>query len=98
MSTNPEFSAFVLAVVAATRDFTPRDTVELGVLHGFCLDAAKDHAPHMLRFLASVDGLEALASALGQLPHIIVAVDVKGASWQFVREQEQIWPETGSPD
>jgi len=52
----------------------------------------------MLRFLASVDGLEALASALGQLPHIIVAADGKGASWQFVREQEQIGREAGSPD
>jgi len=98
MTHDPQLTEFVAPVVLMARDFLPRDSLELGVLHGFCLDAAKDHAPHMLRFLASVDSLETLASALGQLPRIIVAADCKGASWQFVREQEQIGREAGSPD
>jgi hypothetical protein len=96
MTDDPQITEFVAAVVLTARDFTPRDTVELGVIHGLCLDAANDHAPHMLRFLASVDGLEALASVLNQMPQIIVAVDVSGASWQFVREPELIVTETGT--
>jgi hypothetical protein len=75
----------VTKVITAARDFTPRETVELGVIHGLCLDAARKSAPHMIEFLSSVRGLVAITVTLSQLPHIVTTNDPKGATWTFVR-------------
>lgn len=85
METAPNFAEFVLAVVTSARDFTPRETVELGIIHGLCVDAATDHAPHLIEFLGTVQGLDALSGALSQMPDILMPADVAGSSWVFVR-------------
>jgi hypothetical protein len=84
-SGSEEINALVTKVMIAARDFTPRDAVELGVIHGLCVDAARKGAPHLTEFLASVSGLVAITGVLSQLPHIVVANDPNGAVWTFVR-------------
>lgn len=85
MTKSERFIALVTKVTSAAREFTPRQTVELGVLHGLCLDAARNHDPDLVDFIASVRGLAALSVTLSQLPHLVVANDLKGAEWTFVR-------------
>lgn len=78
------FQVLVHDVVAGLRDLSPRSTVELGVIHGFCVDAARERAPTLVAFLSSVDGLEALSAELSRMPEILSTVGVDGAEWQFV--------------
>jgi len=85
METGPNFTEFVIAVVTSARDFTPRETVELGIIHGLCVDAAADHAPHLVEFLGTVQGLDALSGVLSQIHDVLVPADVAGSSWIFVR-------------
>jgi hypothetical protein len=85
METAPNFTEFVLAVVTSARDFTPRETVELGIIHGLCVDAAADHAPYLIEFLGTVQGLDALSGALSQMPDVLMPADIAGSSWFFVR-------------
>jgi hypothetical protein len=85
MTDTEAFNALVLRVTLAMRDFTPRQHVELGVIHGMCVEAARKHEPHLIDFLSSVTGLAALSAALSQLPHIVVTSDANGALWAFVR-------------
>lgn len=77
------FQELVDGVVCELRDLSPRSTVELGVIHGFCVDAAKDNAPTLVSFLSSVDGLQALSAELSKMPEILTAVGVDGATWRF---------------
>ncbi len=78
------FEVVVETVVAALRDITPRETVELGVLHGFCVDAAREAYPHLVMFLSSVEGLNAFTAHLYRLTAVIEAVDVTGSTWRFL--------------
>lgn len=78
------FEELVKAVVVNMREITPRDTVELGVIHGFCIDAAASDAPDLITFMSSVAGLEAITAQLARLPEYLTAVAVDGATWQFV--------------
>lgn len=80
-----EIIDLVTRVVLAARDFTPRQTIELGFIHGLCLDAARKNSPHLTEFLASVKGLVAITAILTQLPHIVTSNDPKGSIWTFVR-------------
>jgi hypothetical protein len=77
----------VTQVITAARDFTPRRTVKVGVVHGLCIDAARKNAPHLIEFLSSVRGLVAITVVLSQLPHIVTTEDPKGATWSFVHLQ-----------
>lgn len=88
MTAPDELVALVTKVTTTARDFTPRRSVELGVLHGLCLDAARKHEPHLVEFVASVPGLIAISGILSQLPHIIASNDPDGAMWSFVRLPE----------
>jgi hypothetical protein len=76
----------VTSVISAARDFTPRDTVELGFIHGLCLDAAHTHQPDLLEFLASPRGLAAVSLVMSQRPEIVKSDDPQGAVWTFVRK------------
>lgn len=76
----------ITRVITAARDFTPRDTVELGFVHGLCLDAAHTHHPELVEFLASPRGLAAVSLVLSQRPEIVKSDDPKGAVWTFVRK------------
>jgi len=76
----------ITQVITAARDFTPRETVELGFVHGLCLDAANAHQPDLVEFLASTRGLAAVALVLSQRPEIVTSDDPKGAVWTFVRK------------
>lgn len=58
MTAPDELVALVIKITTTARDFTPRRSVELGVLHGLCLDAARKHEPHLVEFVASVPGLK----------------------------------------
>jgi hypothetical protein len=82
--TSTTFQELVDGVVCGLRDLSPRSTVELGIIHGFCVDAAKDNAPTLVSFLSSVDGLQALSAALARMPETVTAVGVDGATWRFV--------------
>ncbi|MBW9089718.1 hypothetical protein JNB91_18010 [Rhizobium wenxiniae] len=82
------FEELVKAVIVSMREITPRETVELGVIHGFCIDAAETEAPDLITFLSSVAGLEAVTAQLGRLPEYLTAVAVDGATWQFVPKAE----------
>ncbi|WJH38372.1 hypothetical protein N7E02_06925 (plasmid) [Aliirhizobium terrae] len=75
----------VTKVIVAARNFTPRETVELGVVHGLCMDAATKNAPHLIEFLSSVRGLVAITATLLQLPHVVTPNDAGGWTWTFVR-------------
>ena len=76
----------ITQVITAARDFTPRDTVELGFVHGLCLDAANAHHPDLVEFLASTRGLAAVALVLAQRSEIVTSDDPTGAVWAFVRK------------
>lgn len=76
----------ITQVITAARDFTPRETVELGFVHGLCLDAAHAHHPDLVEFLASTRGLAAMAIVLSQRPEIVTSDDPKRAVWTFVRK------------
>jgi hypothetical protein len=78
------FEQLFTSVVADLRKITPREHVELGVIHGFCLDAAHSKAPNLIAFLSSIEGLDALAALLSRLPHFVQPVGIQGATWQFV--------------
>ncbi len=84
-ATADEVIDLVTKVTTAARDFTPRQTIELAVIHGFCLDTARRNAPHLIEFLSSVPGLVAITTTLTQLPHIVTTEDPRGAVWSFVR-------------
>jgi hypothetical protein len=73
-------------VIVSLRDLSPRPTVELGVIHGFCVDAARQYAPTLVTFLSSVDGLHALSAELSKMPDTVIAVGVDGAEWRFVEK------------
>ncbi|TWF47534.1 hypothetical protein [Neorhizobium alkalisoli] len=81
--TSPE--QFIERVITGLRDISPRDTVELGVLHGFAVDAAQSDTPKLAAFLSSLDGLEAFCAEQHRLPEIIQPVSVDGSEWRFVR-------------
>jgi hypothetical protein len=81
------FDALVKSVVESLSAATPRDTVELGVIHGFCIDAAHPNVS-MVDFLSSVGGLEALSAQLSRLPEHIEAVDIDGSLRKFVPKAE----------
>jgi hypothetical protein len=78
------FGGLVLEVVVALREVSPRSTVELGVIHGFCVDAAHANAPALVNFLSSVEGLQALSAELSRMSEKITAVGIDGAEWRFV--------------
>lgn len=80
------FEQLVTSVVATLREVTPRDSVELGVIHGFCLDAAEEKAPNLITFLSRVEGLQALSAQLSRLPDFLQPVGVEGATWLFVQK------------
>lgn len=84
---NPEnLIELITRVITAARDFTPRETVELGFVHGLCLDAAHTHNPELVDFIASARGLAAIALVLSQCSEIVTSDDPKGAVWTFVRK------------
>lgn len=77
---------FIKHLIISLREISPRDTVELGVLHGFAVDAAQDQAPKLAIFLSSVDGLQAFCAELHRLPNVIQPLNIDGSEWRFVRE------------
>ncbi|WP_312407315.1 hypothetical protein [Rhizobium sp.] len=78
----------ITLVITAARDFTPRETIELGFVHGLCLDAANAHHPDLVEFLATARGLSAVAIVLSQSPEIVTSDDPIGAVWTFVRKSK----------
>lgn len=76
---------FIERLIIGLRDISPRDTVELGVLHGFAVDAAQSNTPKLAAFLSSMGGLEAFCAELHRLPEIIQPVSIGGSEWRFVR-------------
>ncbi|AYD05108.1 hypothetical protein [Neorhizobium sp. NCHU2750] len=76
---------FIEHLILGLREISPRDTVELGVLHGFAVDAAQMEAPKLATFLSSVDGLQAFCAELHRLPEMIQPVDIDGSEWRFIR-------------
>lgn len=85
MTAPPDFIEFVAGVIDSTIALTPRANVELGVIHGFCVDAAYERQPHFIEFLAPPSGLAALSSALSQMPQKLQPIDVDAGLWTFVR-------------
>ena len=86
------FIDFVSSVIDDIRDLTPRDTIELGVIHGFCVDAAQARRPHFIEFLSDAGSLAALSAALAQLPHKVTSVDVTGAAWRLAEQAPELSP------
>lgn len=80
------------AIVAAVRDATPRQTVGLGVLHGFCLDAAQTDGSRFVDFLSHVDGLTALSAQLSRMRELIQPIDIGEAQWRFVKAEHDVSP------
>lgn len=80
------FEQLVLNAVVTAREISPHDTVQLAAVHGLCLDAAAHAAPHLVPFITSMEGLEALLSQLARLPTLLAAVGLDGAEWTFVRD------------
>ncbi|TWF42236.1 hypothetical protein [Neorhizobium alkalisoli] len=76
---------FIERLIIGLRDASPRETVELGVLHGFAVDAAQSDTPKLAAFLSSLDGLEAFCAELHRLPALIQPVGISGSEWRFVR-------------
>lgn len=76
---------FIEHIIVGLREISPRDTVELGVLHGFAVDAAQNQAPKLAIFLSSIEGLQAFCAELHRLPDVIEPVDIDGSEWRFVR-------------
>ncbi len=76
----------ITQVITAARDFTPRETVELGFCAWLCLDAANAHHPDLIEFLAGTRGLAAVALVLSQRPEIVTSSDGKVPLWTFVRK------------
>jgi hypothetical protein len=68
MTAPPRIIEFVSSVVEDLRRMTPRETIEFGVLHGFCLDEAQRRKHMLIEFLTSAGGLAALSAALSQMP------------------------------
>lgn len=79
------FEELAARVIVTARDQTPRPAIELGVIHGFCLDVAEDLAPELIGVLASVDGLHLLVAALETMPDIVKPSSGDKSSWEFVR-------------
>lgn len=90
MTAPPSFIRFVQEVVSDVRDVTPRPAAELGVIHGFCLDAAHARRPELVDFLMSPGGLAALSGALAQMPDKVLQANVEGATWKFVRNEPTV--------
>lgn len=68
MQEPPMLEELVDRVLLAVRDMTPRDTIELGVLHGFCLDTAKDLYPERVRFSRVQEDWRTLSRSSGVDP------------------------------
>jgi hypothetical protein len=80
------FNELVASVLATARDSTNRDTIELGVIHGFGVDVAEDLAPDLMDLLSSVGGLSILVSTLERLPNLVSPALADKSLWNFVRE------------
>ncbi len=78
----------VAQVVVMARSQTPRDSVELGVLQGFCVDVATDLSPDLVLFMSSANGLERLVSVLNSMPDVILPATCDNALWNFVRDED----------
>jgi hypothetical protein len=72
-------------VIAMARGQTSRDTIELGVIQGFCVDVATDVSPDLVPLLSSVNGLDLLVSTLEGMPELIRPGAPDRAVWNFVR-------------
>lgn len=79
------FEELAAKVMVMARGQTPRRAIELGVIHGFCLDVAEDLAPELIRVLATVDGLHQLVGVLETMPDVVKPSSADKASWEFVR-------------
>jgi hypothetical protein len=86
MTSGLNFDELVEHVLTLARDATPRRTIEFGVIHGFCLDFAKELAPDHVFLLSRVEGLQALLPALERRPDLIVPASDEKGLWCFVRE------------
>lgn len=74
-------------VISMARDQTPRASIELGVIQGFCLDVAADLSPDLVPYLSSVKGLDQLVSTLESMPELISPDAPDRALWKFVRTE-----------
>ncbi|MFJ6323333.1 MULTISPECIES: hypothetical protein [unclassified Rhizobium] len=79
------FDELTAQVISMARDQTPRASIELGVIQGFCLDVAADLSPDLVRYLSSVSGLDQLVSTLESMPDLIRPAASDRALWNFVR-------------
>lgn len=80
------FEELVQGAVRGLRDLTLRETVELGVLHGFCVDVARENQPDLFLVLSSIDGLAAFSAHLSRMPDVIEPIDCDGSRWRFVED------------
>lgn len=80
------FDQLVGTVLPEARALTPRDTLELGVIHGFCRDFAERQAPGYIDLLSRVESLQALVPALERHPALVLAATPEKALWNFVRD------------
>lgn len=82
------FDELVGRVILMARDATPRDTVELGAVHGLCLDLAADLAPELVDDLNSVDSLQRLIEVLDSKPNIVLPQLPDKSRWRFIRDND----------
>lgn len=80
------FDELVGNVLMSVRDATPRQSIEFGVIHGFCRDFAEMRAPGYIDLLSRVEGLQALLPALERRPDLVVPATPERDLWYFVRE------------
>jgi len=73
----------VTQVITAARGFTPRETVELGFVHGLCLDAANAHHPDLVEILATARGLAAVGGVFFPRPGVGTSDEPLGCVWSF---------------
>lgn len=73
----------ITQAITAARDFSPRETVDLGLVHGLCFDAAD---AQNLKFFAAARRVAAVARLLSQRPETLRSNDPKHARYGFSSE------------
>lgn len=79
------FDELTARVLSMAIDQTSRETIELGVIQGFCLDLAEDLSPDLVPVLTSITGLELLVATLEHMPDFVTLAATDKSMWKLVR-------------